>query len=217
MKDTLGMGRFFCHRGRAGKMVLSLHILGLAVVLAAVFRTPDRILCALAMAFSSAGDYMLIDELEDSRRKHKIKNAFILGGALFIVAHVLYILTFSKLLYACGGSLLSLNAGSYCGIGILAALIVLFTLICAKKKDFSKYPLFLVYVLLLTADCYAALTYSSAALTLRPLSVLASAGAVSFMISDLILGLGVIGDIHGADPLLWWFYPVGQLLMIIAA
>lgn len=217
MKDNFGMGRFFCHRTQAGKMVLSLHILGLAVILAAIFRTPDRILCALAMAFSSAGDYMLIDELEDSRKKHKIKNAFICGGALFIIAHILYIGTFSKLLYAVGGGLTSLNVGSYIAIGILAALIILFAVICAKKKAFSKFPLFLVYVLMLTADCYSALTYSFTAFSVRPVSVLASVGAVSFMISDLILGLGEIGGIRKFDPLLWWFYPIGQILMIIAA
>ncbi len=215
--DTLGMGRFFNRTKVPGKMMLSLHILGLAAVLAVVFRTSDRILCAFAMLFSSFGDYMLIDELEERRKSRKIKNAFILGGAFFMVAHVLYVLTFFTQLKKTGAELSSLNAGSYTAIGIAAALVILFAVICGVKKDFSKYPLLLAYVLLLTADCYAALTYGAAAFPKVPLSLLAPVGAVSFMLSDLILGLDMIGGIKKFAPYLWWFYPIGQLLMIIAA
>lgn len=215
--DTLGMGRFFNRTKVPGKMMLSLHLLGLAVILAVIFHSRDRILCAFAMLFSSFGDYMLVDELEESRKKHKIKNAFILGGGMFIIAHVLYILTFFSLLKKSGFSLSHLNGGSYAAFGIAAALIALFAVICAKRKDFSKYPLFLVYVVMLTADCYAALTYGAAAFAVRPLAVLAPVGALSFMVSDLILGLDVIGGIKKFAPYLWWFYPIGQLLMIIAA
>lgn len=215
--DTLGMGRFFGHTKVPGKMMLSLHLSGLAVLLAVIFRTPDRILCAFAMLFSSVGDYMLIDELEERRKSRKIKSAFITGGAFFIVAHVLYILTFFSLLKKSGAKLSELNAGSYTALGIAAALIALFTVICAVKKDFSKFPLLLIYVIMLTADCYAALTYGAAAFPEKPLALLAPVGAVSFMLSDLILGLDMIGGIKKFAPLLWWFYPIGQLLMIAAA
>ena len=214
--DTLGMGRFFNRTKVPGKMMLSLHLLGLAVILAVIFHSRDRILCAFAMLFSSLGDYMLVDELEESRKKHKIKNAFILGGGMFIIAHVLYILTFFSLLKSSGFPLSHMNVGSWGAFGIAAVLIVIFAVICARKKDFSKYPLFLVYAVMLTADCYAALTYGTVAFPARLVAVLAPVGALSFMVSDLILGLDVIGGIKKFAPYLWWFYPIGQLLMIIA-
>ena len=214
--DTLGMGRFFNRTKVPGKMMLSLHLLGLAAVLAVVFRSPDRIFCALAMLFSSAGDFMLVDELEQCREKLKIKNAFLLGGGSFIAAHILYIATFLSLLKKAGFSLAYMNGGSFAAFGIAAALIVLFAMVCARNKAFSKYPLFLIYVIMLTADCYAALTYGAAVFAERPSALLAPAGAVAFMISDLILGLDVLGGIKKFNPYLWWFYPIGQLLMIIA-
>lgn len=211
------MGRFFNRTKLPGKMMLSLHLLGLAVILAAVFHTSDRIACAFAMLFSSLGDFMLVDELEPARERLKIKNAFLLGGAAFILAHVFYIATFFRLLTASGAPLSTFNAGSCIALGIAAALIVLFTGICAKRKDFSKYALLLVYVVMLTADCYAAFTYGFAVFGTRKLALLAPIGAFSFMLSDLILGMDMIGGIKKFNPYLWWFYPIGQLLMIIAA
>ena len=214
--DTLGMGRFFCWRGKSGKMVLSLLLSAFALLLLCIFPRKDRLLCFFAMLLSSLGDYMLIDELEQDRMKRKIRHSFVQGGVFFMAAHVLYILTFYCRLKEGGGFLLPLNLGSKCGIGLLVILLVLFAVVCAVKKDFSKYPLFLAYVLLLTADCFMAFSYSAAAFSDSFLSVFASLGAFSFMISDLILGLNVIGGIQKFCPYLWWFYPIGQLLMIIA-
>ena len=47
------------------------------------------------------------------------------------------------------------------------------------------------------------------------LALLAAAGAVSFFVSDLFIGLGMVTGVTRYDHLIWWYYPIGQILLIL--
>jgi hypothetical protein len=57
----------------------------------------------------------------------------------------------------------------------------------------------------------------SLAWSTRGLHLLTAAGALSFFISDLFIGLGVLCGVRSRFILggIWWFYPIGQLLLIV--
>ena len=45
----------------------------------------------------------------------------------------------------------------------------------------------------------------------------AAAGALVFFLSDLIIGMGALCQVNQFDSLIWWLYPIGQLLLILCA
>lgn len=51
----------------------------------------------------------------------------------------------------------------------------------------------------------------------RTVRSVAAAGALVFFLSDLIIGMGALCQVNQFDSLIWWLYPIGQLLLILCA
>jgi hypothetical protein len=47
--------------------------------------------------------------------------------------------------------------------------------------------------------------------------VFCAVGALSFFISDLIIGLDALAGISTFGHLIWWYYPIGQILLNVFA
>jgi len=84
-------------------------------------------------------------------------------------------------------------------------------------KDRTIYPLAVPYLVIITANCAVIFSYTWGAFPSRSLSLLAASGALSFFLSDAIIGLSRLVHIHRFNGLIWWLYPIGQILLIIAA
>ena len=76
-----------------GKITLSFLMLIFAISMYLIFRTVDRAICVLAMAFSFTGDIAL-----NHRKNHneQSKKDLIIGGIFFIVAHICYCMAYYR-------------------------------------------------------------------------------------------------------------------------
>ncbi|MBR5288850.1 MAG: lysoplasmalogenase [Clostridia bacterium] len=204
------MDRFFRCFGLPGALPLTGLLSLLALVLALCFPTPARWLCFAAMLFSSVGDIFLmhLPVIE----KH-LPNYFVFGAASFMVAHLLYALCFTRLIRRSGAALL--NPGAAIMIAIALVLAVWFVCSARRLGRTDQLPLILVYIVMIALSCTTIFSYAWSQGFANPMAILAAVGAVSFFVSDLIIGLGMVMGISRYNHLIWWFYPIGQILMIL--
>lgn len=205
------MDQFFNLFGYPGAIVLSVLMLAFALVLAAIYRRIDRILCCLAMLCSTIGD-MLNANFQPIT---DIPYAMMLGAVFFIFAHLLYISAFLYQIKKRKHKLL--NPGFYAGaVVFIVSLIVLIALAVRNPAlQCSMLILGLVYLVIISMNCAVifSLAYSQ-----KGMKWIGAFGALSFFLSDFILGISMIGGIYNAFlfSLNWWFYPIGQIFILIA-
>ena len=72
----------------------------------------------------------------------------------------------------------------------------------------------MIYLAVIGTNLAAAFSYAWAQRKTNPLTFLAAAGAALFFASDFIIGLGMMVRITKWDYLIWWLYPIGQILLI---
>jgi hypothetical protein len=72
----------------------------------------------------------------------------------------------------------------------------------------------IVYGLVIGTLCTAVCTY---AFIQKGYAFVAMVGILSFMASDMIIGLTRIGgmSIYNSGGIIWFFYPIGQLLILL--
>ena len=206
------MNEYFACFGLPGTFVLTWLISLIAVILAVIRRKKYAYFCAAAMVMSSCGDMFMtrfgnITEI--------FPNYFMIGAGLFIVAHVLY--TVSYRLLAKSKGYRYCNGGVIAAIVIALACVVYFTIICAQRNDFSMYFLCMLYLIVITVNCATVFSYAWFSAKKAPYLVLCAVGALSFLISDLIIGLDALAGIYDYGYLIWWYYPIGQILLQIFA
>lgn len=206
------MNRFFAWFDLPGSFVLTMLMSALALILAILRPSRHRWLCFAAMALSSIGDiflmrFMGLDEI--------FPNYFVIGAGFFMAAHVTYFFSFRSLSRSKGHKLF--NGGIVAALIIAAVCLVYFTVVCAQREDFGMYPLCMIYLAAITSSCAIIFSYTRAEFKTRPVVCFASIGAVSLFLSDLIIGLGVLAGITQFDFLIWWLYPIGQILIILSA
>lgn len=196
-----------------GAFVLTCLMSLLAIILALVFRTTDRTLCVFAMLLSSVGDILLMN----FRGLNKlIPDNFFVGAGFFIAAHIIYMLAFGSLIK--NGGYKFFNAGAFAGIALIVVVFVFFTYLTFKNEKFDAkmYIMFVLYLLIIGANCCTIFSYSVSAFKARPAAILAAIGALSFFLSDCFIGMNSLAGISGFGKYIWWFYPIGQLLILIA-
>ena len=204
------MNRYFGCFGLPGSLVLTGLMSLLALVMAVCFPTPARWLCFAAMFFSSIGDIFLMHHPGIEKR---FPNYFTLGAVAFMAAHVLYALCYARLIRGSGAAIM--NPGVVCMV-VIALVIAIWFLVSARKLGrMDRLPLILVYIVMITLDTSMAFSYAWSQGFANPLALLAAAGAVSFFLSDLIIGLDVVFGGGKFGWLIWWLYPIGQILMIL--
>ena len=191
-----------------GKITLSFLMLIFALSMQVIFPTIDRILCVFAMLFSFLGDVTLNYKKTD--RKHASRD-LVLGGILFVVAHMFY----------CNAYYLKIKANNYklLNLGFLMAVVMICVMTCffMSKLEHVKHPklfLFGITYLLLTGVNYVTIfSYSYSARSI------AAIGGVLFLASDIIIGFERFLDYRSpiARELVWWLYPAGQIILIAMA
>ena len=142
------MNEYFACFGLPGTFVLTWLISLIAVILACIRRKKYAYFCAAAMVMSSCGDMFMtrfgnITEI--------FPNYFIIGAALFMIAHVLY--TISYRLLAKSKGYRYFNGGVITAIVIALVCVTYFTIICAQRNDFSMYFLCMLYLIVITVNC----------------------------------------------------------------
>lgn len=194
-----------------GTFVLTVFMSLFAVALALIFRTADRYLCMAAMIISSFGDVLLMNFRGLSKF---LPNYFTLGAVLFMSAHIFYFAAFLYMIRMQGHPVI--NAGFFFGIGLITSALILLTYLTIKTGNFkfSMFILCIIYLIFIGANCCIifSLAYSA-----KGIALLTAVGALSFFISDLMIGLDRLAGISSPllDELVWWFYPVGQVLLLI--
>jgi uncharacterized membrane protein YhhN len=194
-----------------GSFVLSVLMSLFAVILALIFGTADRFLCMTAMILSTGGDILLMNF---RGLKKYLPDYFAVGAIFFMAAHVVYTAAFTYLIKIRSYSLI--NTGFIYGIILIAAAFVLLTYLTIKTGHFriGMYILCFVYLIIIGANCCVIFSFAYSA---GGWALYAAAGALSFFISDAIIGLDRLAGITSPllNELIWWFYPVGQVLILI--
>jgi len=204
------MDSYFRWYGLPGSVVLTALLSALALILALCNPTPVRWVCFAAMALSSVGDLFLarfggLDRI--------FPNYFVIGAGFFMAAHILYILCYGMKIHGSGA--LFWNGGAIAAIAIGVIIAFLLCRLAMSTGNMSVLLLILVYALIIVGNCMTVFSYAWS--THSFFSFLAVVGVISFFASDLVIGLGIAGDIHQYDFLIWWLYPVGQVLLIFGA
>lgn len=204
------MAKYFAWFGLPGTFVITMLLSAFALLRALVRpKRADRWICFAAMALSTCGDLFLTNF---RGLMNRFPNGFVIGAAFFAVAHVVYLIAYRML--AKKRSIRFRNPGAAAGAVIFAGLLAYITWVCLERNDFTMYPVALVYLPVISANCCTVLSYAWGSLRKRPWTLLAAVGALTFLASDFIIGLGLLAGISRYDYLIWWLYPIGQLLLI---
>ena len=206
------MHEYFACFGLPGTFVLTWLISLLALTLAVIRRKKYAFICAAAMVISSCADMFMT---RFGRIPELFPNYFIIGASLFMVSHVLY--TVSYLTLARSKGYRYCNGGMITAVVIAVVCLVYFTVVCYQRNDFSMYFLCLLYLIVITVNCATVFSYAWSAVKKKPYLIFCAVGALSFFISDLLLGLEVLAGIYDYSFLVWWFYPIGQILLNVFA
>jgi len=203
------MNKYFACFGLPGAFVLSMLMSLYALLLALLYPSPARWLCFAAMALSSVGDIFLtrfkgIDRI--------FPNYFVIGAGFFMVTHLLYIACYWLKIKESGASFL--NDGVIIVAIATLLLYYYFISLSIRTGNSSVLPLVVIYIAIISADCMAVFSYAWSQGFSNALAIPAAVGAVTFLLSDLVIGLGMAGNMHQYDYLIWWLYPIGQILMI---
>lgn len=205
------MGRLFRWFGLPGNFVLTLLISLYGIILACIFRTPQRIICAVAMLLSSLGDILLMDYKPVTKRLPL--RGFTAGAASFGIAHLVYASAFILIMVNEGYALV--NWGFFCGIALFAAsVIALICLMKTKQQDNAVMKVLpFCYLLLISFNLTVIFSCS---VSRGAYGLISGLGALSFYVSDLILSMRLISSIkiRHNEELVWWFYPIGQILLL---
>ncbi len=206
------MDKLFGWFGLPGGIVLTALLSAFALVRALLDPTPVHLICFAAMLFSTLGDIFLAHLKKLTER---FRHCFEIGAVLFMISHMLYALCYGTKLRLRGAILP--NGGTVIAVLLGAFSAATLITLAIRKKRVFKLPLILVYLCIILLNCTAVLTFAWPQLLSSFSAVCAALGVLSFMLSDLIIGLGLAGKIHRYDALIWWFYPIGQILLILGA
>jgi len=206
------MDKLFGWFGLPGGIVLTALLSAFALVRALLDPTPVHLICFAAMAFSSAGDIFLAHL---KRLTDRFKHCFEIGAVLFMISHVLYTLCYGMKLRMQGAILP--NGGTVLAVSLGALSAATLITLAVRKERTRHLPLALIYLSIIMLNCATVLTFAWPQLLSSFSAVCAALGVLSFMLSDFIIGLGLAGKINRYDALIWWFYPIGQILLILGA
>lgn len=167
----------------------------------------DTTICLVAMFFSFIGDLSL-NGMPLSKRPNWLMYA---GAGSFMLAHLVY----AKAYYL----LISSNSYEFFNPGMIISsvfmvLFLLVSIICVIKSKQSLGLLMIVvfgiYILIIGINFITICSYSWSA------KALSYIGALSFLISDFIIGVETVFKIKSDTlrKLVWIFYPIGQFMII---
>lgn len=165
-------------------------------------------LCTLAMFMSFIGDICL-NCMPLNRRPHSLLYT---GAVFFMLAHITYAYAYYTLIKATNKPYF--NTGAIIAIVFLILLVstIIFTIIKSKQKlKASMLLVFGIYVIMISINFITVCSYSFSFIAISFI------GALSFLISDLIIGIETVFKIKSdiLRKLVWIFYPIGQIILLI--
>lgn len=206
------MNKLFRWFGLPGRLVLTTLMSLFACAMAVCSPSLPRIIAAMAMVLSSLGDITLMDYKPITRSLPF--RGFIPGSIVFTIAHILYITAFGYNIYISGYK--------YLNIGVVAAfacyvLMIVMTMIMVLVRNVeikSMFFLSMIYLFVISTNCATVYSYAYSA---RGMAIISAVGVFSFLISDYFIVMDKVCDIKSKvlRELIWWFYPVGQILLIL--
>ncbi len=206
------MNRFFRWFGLPGRLVLTLLMSAFACVMAVLFPSLPRLLAAIAMLMSSLGDIVLMDYKPITHSLHL--SGFITGSLVFVAAHLMYIAAFGTRIYLAGYSYLNpgIAAAFVCYVLLVTAAIVLVLL--RNTEVNSMLWLSMIYLFVITANCATVFSYAYSA---HGAALLSAVGVLLFLASDYFIVLERACGIRSRvlRELIWWLYPIGQILLLL--
>ena len=192
--------RFICDFN----MLISFGLVIFSLILALVLKKPTNVLRFVAMTFGFLGDLALAFYILGP-------HSFLWGVAFFIICHVFYFLSYKKEIKNL------FNKGFWIGETIILLFIIgLIIVSCLypypEPYSYFKLGICIFYGLIIGFVCSAvtACAYEKRSF----LSILNVIGIISFIISDFIIGIGMMSSLH-ISRLIWIFYPIGQFLLIL--
>ena len=205
------MNKYFAWFGLPGSFVLTMLLSLSALMLAVIKPKKDRWLVFAAMAMSSVGDLFMMNFGSLGRI---FSDTFAMGAAAFMIAHLLYICAYRAMAKKRGCGFLN---GGVAITGLIAlGCVVYFTKSCMDRNNFNRFGLAMAYLAVIGLNLATIFSYAWAGCRKNPLTLLAAIGAASFFASDFIIGLGMLASISRYNWLIWWLYPIGQILLITA-
>ena len=164
-------------------------------------------ICVVAMAFSFLGDWFL-NYFPVHRRPTWM---FYCGAITFMLAHLAYATAYSLLIVESNKAFL--NPGSILASISIILLISMTVLIAVQNKVSVKPMTILIFSLYTIVIGINFVTIASHSWNFASISFI---GAISFLISDYIIGIETIFKVRSRvlRKLVWIFYPLGQILII---
>lgn len=189
------------------KLTISVCLSLFALTMAFHYFTIPAWICFIAMLFSTVGDIALNCKPHDLRPHSYLY----VGAGFFMLAHITYAIAF--------GIMIRNSEKSYFNIGTLLAIVFIIiicigSIICvinAKEKMPKKMIIvFGIYVIIIGINFITISSYSWI------YGSIATIGALSFLISDLIIGIENVFKIKSdiLRKLVWIFYPIGQFILL---
>ena len=206
--------KYFSWFGLPGSMVLSGLLSLTALVLALCFHSKDRWLCCAAMLLSTIGDLFMANFSSISEKLPV--PSFYVGATFFIFAHILYIFTYRVLIRQNGFA--PVNPGFRAAVVFVLACGALVIWKCFRNGnvDWAMLILCVIYMCIIGCNCATIFSYAWSVKSIRSIAAL---GALSFFLSDLIIGVEALTGFT-TDFLwgmIWWLYPIGQFFIILPA
>lgn len=206
------MNRFFRWFGLPGRLVLTVLMSIFACALAVISPSLPRLLAAIAMMMSSLGDIVLMDYKPITRSLHL--SGFITGSLIFVLAHLFYIAAFGYSIYDAGYSYLNLGVvAAFVLFVVLVCVMVMLAFLCNKELNYMLW-LCMIYLFVITASCATVFSYAYAD---GGMAIVSAVGILSFLVSDYFIVLERACNVRSRvlHKLIWWFYPIGQILLLL--
>lgn len=182
-----------------------------ALILFGAFRDAPHLIALFAMLLSSLGDIVLMD-FEAITMPLRLRG-FVTGAGVFLLAQIMYLSTFIYKM-AVGGH--KFIVSGVCFTAILFILIYGATVIITIRRHsgglYLLIPCFF-YLLVTSLVCAAVFSYALPTGGRANLSII---GIIFFLISEcLTIARHICGIRSKAiNELTWWFYPLGQILLL---
>ena len=146
----------------------------------------------------------------------KFPNCFLIGAGFFAVSHIFYAIAFIYLSQSNGYPFK--GSGMNTALVITVATVLFFVVLLVRQNRFEPYYVIFaaIYLLIISINMASIFSFSFHAAQVGNYWRLISAiGVLSFFMSDFIIGVEILGGISVYSFLIWWFYPIGQFLLLI--
>lgn len=193
------------------KLVLTSLLSSLSIILFIISPSITKFICIFAMIFSSIGDIMLMNLKVITR--HVKADIFLVGMLSFGVAHLLYILLYTRKAFELN---CKINEGTIIAAFAVLSVIILLIVLCIAKRSLPLPFVFvgILYILILSTNLSVV---STIAFSTGGKNYLTLLGATAFFVSDLIIAFNKVNNRSGFQLPIWILYVTGQLFLIIGA